>query len=139
MRIPLAAAGNQASSGVATIGLTASFRPYLQLDLTGLAAPPRGTVYLLWVDDGTRHGFPLPTPIEPSASGGFRRRYGLSPALAPLLRLGRALDVLAVDTVSLQKLSSEVAATGEAGNGGVSGRLPSRRGTVVLHGSIPQS
>jgi hypothetical protein len=132
VRITLAGSGT--ARGVVTIGVTVSFRSYMQLDLGGLPPAPAGSVYLLWVDNGTGHGFPLPTQIDTAASGEFHRRYNLSPALAPLLSLGRALDLLAVDAARLAELSRGVTAAGKGG----SGRLPARPGTVVLAGEIPR-
>lgn len=132
VRIALVARGGLTARGRATIGVTATYRPYMQLDLTGLPTPPRGVVYLLWADDGTGHGYPLPTPITAAASGEFHQRYALSTALAPLLRVSRSLDLVAVDASRLAALSKQVTAAGKAG-----GTLPKRPGVVVLRGRIP--
>jgi hypothetical protein len=131
--VDLAPPNGGVARGIATIGLTRAFRPYMQLDFEQLQPPPQGAVYLLWVDSGNGHGFPLPTPIETSANGGFHQRYTLSPALAPLLRLGRSLDLIAVGADQLAALSQAVSAgTGKQGR-----QLPARPGAVVLEGKIP--
>lgn len=133
VRIALRAPGGAADVGSATIGTTASLASYLQLELARLPAPPRGTVYLLWADDGEGRGFPLPTPVEQRADGRFSRRYALSPALAPILRISRRIELLSVDARRLAGLLESVDAIGEAGGATV---FPRRPGTVLLRGTI---
>jgi hypothetical protein len=136
VRITFVTQGGASGGGSATIGVTPSYRPYMDLDLKGLPPAPKGAVYMLWIDNGRGRGYPLPAPIEETRGGDFRRRYNLAIALAPLLSLGREIDLVVVDRQRLAKLSREVTAAGEGG--GAAARLPSRPGETLLRGPIPQ-
>lgn len=135
VRIAFAPVDGGTAGGSATIGVTPSYRPYMELDLKGLAPAPRGAVYMLWIDNGRGRGYPLPTPIDETGGGDFRRRYNLATALAPLLSLGREIDLVVVDRARLARLSREVTAGGETGS---AAQLPSRPGEIVLRGPIPK-
>lgn len=133
VRVALRSPDDGVGRGTATLGTTPRFESYLDLEIASLASPPRGRVYLLWVDDGRGRGLPIPAPVEPDGSGPFTRRYGLSDALAPVLARSRRIELLVVGADRLATLLGEVERLG----GSASSALPRRPGEVVLRGTLP--
>jgi hypothetical protein len=89
-------------SGEATFGLATEDQPYVDLNLSGLSAPPEGSTYVVWLLLTEEEGYPL-SPLQVAEDGSFSDLFPIPQFAIPIAGRARFVDISLSENESLLK------------------------------------
>jgi hypothetical protein len=136
--VPLEAQGGSEASGEAVFGIATADTPYVDVNISGLEAPPEGETYVIWLLLTPEQGYPL-SPLPISEDGTFSDRFPIPQFAIPIASRAQFVDVSLSENAALQPVLEKAVRKGTPildfeGERVLSGEIPATGGPAVQEG-----
>jgi hypothetical protein len=136
--VALEAQGGSEASGEAVFGIATADTPYVDVDISGLEAPPEGETYVIWLLLTPEQGYPL-SPLPISEDGTFSDRFPIPQFAIPIASRAQFVDVSLSENAALQPVLEKAVRKGTPildfeGERVLSGEIPATGGPAVQEG-----
>jgi hypothetical protein len=136
--VALEAQGGGDASGEAVFGIATADTPYVDVNLSGLEAPPQGQTYVIWLLLTPDQGYPL-SPLPIGEEGTFSDRFPIPQFAIPIASRAQFVDVSLSENAALQPVLEKAVRKGTPildfeGERVLSGEIPATAGADVQGG-----